>query len=362
MEDWRNDLGNMLAAAKRDEEAVAAFMAALQLNTNNPVVWNNLGALLLRGGQLEEAMLTFENAITLDPGFEDALSNLGNALTLLGRTEEAARCFCTAYIQRPGAEKPRQMLGIAYYTLGRIEEAAHIYRLWLQEEPGNPIAQHMLLACSGQELPDRASNAYIEAHFDDYAGTFEAKLVDSLAYRIPERIGRILGDLAIPAGTLRVLDAGCGTGLCGPHLAQCAKSLVGVDLSAKSLAVAAGKNVYGALDKAEMAEYLANTASTFDLIVIADALIYFGSLEKLLQAAANALGDGGLLIASVEELAPAQGNFAFNPSGRYSHNREYLVSQLLAAGFEFPTLEPVEIRMELGIPVKGLLLVARKRR
>ena len=360
-QDWHNDLGNMLAAAGRNEEAIAAFMAALQLDTGNPVVWNNLGAVLLRGGLIEDAKLTFENAITLDPGFEDALNNLGNALTLLGRTEEAARCFCTAYIQRPGPEKPKQMLGIAYYTLGMTAEAAQVYRSWLQEEPGNAIAGHMLSACSGLEVPERASNAYIEAHFDEYAETFESKLVDSLSYRIPEEIGRILGDLDLPAKTLKVLDAGCGTGLCGPHLAPFAKTLVGVDLSARSLALAAEKQVYDVLDKAELVDYLSSMAGTFDLIVIADTLIYFGKLENLLQAAAGALCHGGLLIASVEELAPSHGDFALNPSGRYSHSRAYLANALMAAGFEAPEIAAVDVRMERGISVKGLLIVVRTR-
>lgn len=221
LEDWHNDLGNILAASKRDDEAAAAFMAALQINPNNPVVWNNLGAVLLSGGQVEEATISFENAIALDPGFEDAL-----------------------------------------HTLGRIEEAAQVYRLWLREEPANPIAQHMLAACTGQDVPEQAANAYVETHFDQYANTFETKLVDSLSYRIPEKAGQALKNLAIPAGTLNVLDAGCGTGLCGPHLAPYAKHLVGVDLSAKSLAVAAEKAVYDELVKAELVEYLSVSAGS----------------------------------------------------------------------------------------------------
>lgn len=361
LEDWHNDLGNILAASKRDDEAAVAFMAALQINPNNPVVWNNLGAVLLSGGQVEEATISFENAIALDPGFEDALHNLGNSLTLLGRVEDASRHFSAAYVLRPNPDKPKQMLGSAYYTLGRIEEAAQVYRLWLQEEPANPIAQHMLAACTGQDVPERAANAYVETHFDQYANTFETKLVDSLSYRIPEKAGQALKDLAIPAGTLNVLDAGCGTGLCCPHLAPYAKHLVGVDLSAKSLAVAAENAVYDELVKAELVEYLSASAGIFDLVVVADTLIYFGSLEKVLQAAANALGSAGLLIASVEESAASNAGFALNPSGRYSHSREYLVSVFTAAGFEFHSIAPVDIRMELGKPVPGLLLVARKR-
>ncbi|MBI3525936.1 MAG: tetratricopeptide repeat protein [Betaproteobacteria bacterium] len=360
-EEWHNDLGNMLAATKRHDEAAAAFMAALQLNPNNPEVWNNLGAVLQGSGQLEGATLAYENAVKLNPGFEEAHNNLGNILTQLGRVEDAARSFSAAYVVRPDPAKPRQMLGSAYYSLGRIAEAAQVYRQWLEEEPGNPIARHMLSACSGQEVPERAATSYVETHFDQYALTFESKLVGNLAYSIPAMLAPTLKELALPTDALQVLDAGCGTGLCGPPLRQYAKHLIGVDLSAKCLAVAAEKTVYDELVKSELVEYLSTTARTFDLIVVADTLVYFGNLEKFLQAAANALGEAGLLIASVEELAPPHAGFTLNPSGRYSHSREYLLAQFTAAGFEFHSIIPVDVRTELGKPVKGLLLIARKR-
>lgn len=359
--DWHNDLGNMLAAAGRDAEAAAAFMAALEVDPDQPVVWNNLGAVLQRGGQLEEARLSFENASVLDPACADALNNLGATLTRLGRAEEAARAYCAAYVLPPHGDKPKQMLGIAYYTLGRIEDAARIYRAWLDAAPDNPIARHLLAACSGQDVPERAADAYVESHFDDYAQSFDAKLVDSLAYQIPARIGEALGQLALAPGALTVLDAGCGTGLCGPRLAPYAKHLVGVDLSAKSLAVAAGKAVYDELVKAELVEYLAGTPARFDLIAAADTLIYFGSLDKLLRAAAGALAGAGLLIASVEALSPTGSGFAIAPSGRYRHSRDYLLASFAAAGFGFEAITPVDVRVEVGQPVKGLLLVARKR-
>ena len=45
-----------------------------------------------------------------------------------------------------------------------------------------------------------------------------------------------------PAKALDILDAGCGTGLCGPLLAPYARRLVGVDLSDGMLKHAREKN------------------------------------------------------------------------------------------------------------------------
>ena len=52
-----------------------------------------------------------------------------------------------------------------------------------------------------------------------------------------------------PSKQLDVLDAGCGTGLCGPLLAPYARRLIGVDLSEGMLALAKEKHVYDALIK-----------------------------------------------------------------------------------------------------------------
>lgn len=354
---WHNNLGNLLAAQGRNAEAAQAFIAALQIDSEDPVVWNNLGAVLLREDQLEEGGTAFENALLLDPQFEDALINLGHVQTRQGKSEEAAHSYCSAYVLRPSSDKPKKMLGTAYYTLGRIDEAADVYHSWLQDEPDNPIAQHLWASCSGQDVPVRASDAYLETHFDNTARDFDANLLGDLAYCIPERVGLALTKLAVPPNSLRVLDAGCGTGLCGPQVAPFSRNMVGVDLSGKSLALAGEKGVYAELVKGEVVAYLAAAVARFDLVVAADTFIYFGDLTLFLMAAAGALGDAGLLMASVEE---CRSGFKLNPSGRYSHSREYVETTFVAAGFELLSVTAVDIRFELGKPVAGLFVVARK--
>ena len=61
------------------------------------------------------------------------------------------------------------------------------------------------------------------------------------------------------------------------------------------LAHAKDKNVYDALVKAELTEYLRTTERAFDLIVSADTLVYFGDLEGVLVAATEALRPTWLL-------------------------------------------------------------------
>ena len=142
----------------------------------------------------------------------------------------------------------------------------------------------MLAACSGRDVPARASDAFIEKTFDSFAASFDAKLA-KLSYRAPALVAEMLADSDVEASkSLDVLDAGCGTGLCGPLIAPYARRLVGVDLSARMLAQARARNVYDELVKRELTAYLRDSTGAFDVIVSADTLVYFGPLEDVVAA------------------------------------------------------------------------------
>jgi predicted TPR repeat methyltransferase len=365
--DWHNTLGNMLVDRGRDEEAIASFMNALQIDARHRLAWNNLGAVLLRRGQTGDAILAFQSAVAIDAEFEDALHNLADAFTRASDDRSAAHSRCAAYVLRPTPDKPRHMLGLAYRVLGRLDDAAKVYEAWLIDSPGDPIASHLLMACREGATSGRASDAYLARYFDEFSESFEQKL-SKLAYSVPERLGDALGQLGLAPHSLRILDAGCGTGLCGPQLAPYASRLTGVDLSAKSLAVAAAKGLYAELHQRELVDHMASSpGAAFDLVVAADTLIYFGDLEKFMHAASRVLAPSGLLIASFQEIEPhasaeaAQAGFAIEPSGRFSHSRAYLLERHEAAGFSPPAIRKIDIRLELGLPVEGVLTVARKR-
>ncbi len=357
-----NDLGNVLTELERLDEAVSAFTVATELEPQDANFNNNLGAVLLRLERLPEAMAAFHRALTCDPAFVPALNNLGDLHSRQQQPDEAAEYYCRAYVTGPLADKPKRMLGIAYYTLNRIDEAAAVYREWIAEEPHNPIARHLLAACSGQDVPARADDAFVETVFDEYADSFDAKLVKSLGYRGPEYIATALA-LHIPtARGLRVLDGGCGTGLCGPVLAPYASHLTGIDLSANMLARAAERGHYHALEKAELGAWLAARHAAFELIVIADVLIYFGALDAVFAAAAQALAPGGLLVFTVEIHAGGVQSppFVIKPSGRYGHAPRYVEQALAAQGLELLSSHAVVLREEFTQPVAGLVVSARR--
>jgi predicted TPR repeat methyltransferase len=160
---------------------------------------------------------------------------------------------------------------------------------------------------------------------------------------------------------LDVLDAGCGTGLCGTLVAPYARRLVGVDLSEGMLAQAKEKEVYDELVKAELTGFLRASEEAFDLIVSADTLVYFGSLHDVVAAAVHSLRPGGRLVFTLEHAVPGRppADYRLEYHGRYSHSRAY-VERVLAALAVQTTIAEAELRMESGVPVAGLVVRATK--
>jgi predicted TPR repeat methyltransferase len=372
---YYNNLGNVLVEAGRLAEATEAYEKVVALAPNHADAHNNLGALSKVKGKFAKAAEAYQKAIELNPEHVDAHNNMGKLLSAQGRVKEAVAWYCKAITLMPRHADARKLLGIAYYTLGQTEKAAEVYRQWLVDEPENPVAKHMLSACSGQDVPLRASNDYVESTFDLFADSFDAKL-GKLAYRAPELVAEAL--TRAYAGRkkgLVALDAGCGTGLCGPLIIQHVRRLTGVDLSEGMLAKARGRNTYDELIKGELTTYLLSQPSIFDLIISADTLVYFGSLEEVLRAAYEALRSDGLLIFTVEasvdqSAAETDGEAAtismhgtgyrINPHGRYSHSSGYLRHALSTAGFDTLAIGPAVLRTEGGSPVAGMVVTGRR--
>jgi len=358
--DWYSNLGIVFQTDNRLDSAIDSYRRAIAIDPHHANTHNNLGVLLRATGQPVEAEAAYHTAIQLDPEHIDAYTNLGILLAGLKRTEEAAACYCKVITLRPKHREARKLLALAHCVLGEVDKATNIFKEWLDEDPADPIARHMLAACTNRNVPERASNGFVETNFDSFASSFEAKL-ETLSYRAPTLVGEMLEDAGLFSHRLDVLDAGCGTGLCGAAVAPYAKRLVGVDLSDAMLKHAMLKNIYDALIRAELTEYLRNTSETFDLIVSSDTLVYFGDLTSIIALFERALRPKGLLVFTLER-AVAEDNrvdYRLELHGRYSHNRAYVERLLAYAGLQTKIIQ-AELRMEAGVPVPGLVVRASK--
>ena len=350
-----NNLGNVLLALERLPEAEKAFRRSLALAESAEAL-TNIARIQRRRNEWARSEASCRRALALAPRFGEAWHYLSLALLGQGRSEEAFDAAVQAELLLPEAHGRRETYGRALSAAGERERAVAFYRDWLAKEPGNPYVQHHLAAALG-ETPGRASDAYVEQVFDQFAGSFDTHLA-SLQYRAPQHVAEALrAALPAPAAQFDIADLGCGTGLCGPLVKPWARSLAGCDLSTQMLERAARREAYDVLVKAELVQFLVERRAAFDVLVSADTLIYFGDLAPMVAAAHAALRPGGSLVFTLEALPDDDGAaFRLTASGRYAHRRADLQALLAAAGFAERAFEDASPRYESARPVAGWLV------
>jgi predicted TPR repeat methyltransferase len=358
--DALNFLGMLRVQSGDIAQGTQYLRRSVQSVPGNPHAWVNLGNALMAGGEIESAAEAFTKATTLAPEFAQAWYNLGVCLRRLKRTAEALQALGKAVDLGPGYGAAYEALGRLLYHAGRNAEAAEVYRKWLQAEPDNAVARHMLAAHSGENVPERAEDAYVAGMFDEFASTFDENL-EELGYRAPQLLAAAVQGRIAANGSSDVLDAGCGTGLCGPLLRPMARQLVGVDISAGMTQKARARGCYDELHVQELSAFMRSRPSSFDLILSADTLVYFGALHEPFEAAHACLRSGGLLAFTVERLeAEAAVPYRIEPHGRYAHTEAYVREALARAGFALLELRSETLRRERGQQVTGHLVLAAR--
>jgi len=359
-----NNLSIVLMKQGKLDEAISACRRALELIPEYVEVHNHLGVGLKLQGNLEGAIASYRRALALHPNYPEAYNNLANALYEQGNSNEAEASWRRALELKPDFADAYGNLAMMLYRKGRLEEAAAILKHWLGCAPDNPVARHMAASFTGRNVPARAADDFIRYFFDHFAQTFDKK-IEQLEYHAPELVAvEVARALGAPRAALDVVDAGCGTGRCGQFLRPYANRLIGVDLSPAMLEKARARQAYDDLIEVELTAYLqAAKTESCDLIASADTLVYFGDLKPFTIAAARVLRSGGSLIFTLEkadDAQPVEPGFLLQPHGRYCHTEHYVRSVLRAASLGLGQITPGVLRLELGRPVHGMVVCARK--
>ena len=240
------------------------------------------------------------------------------------------------------------------------QDASRHYTDYLRLTDEDTMGAEIRLALLGTApVPDILPEAYVRTLFDQYADSFEEKLLTKLDYTAPSQLRRAL-DRVWTAGktAAHALDIGCGTGLAGEAFRDRCAWLGGVDLSPQMIAKAARKKLYDDLADGEAIAALGRQPHALDLIIAADVLVYIGDLQALFGAASQVLSPGGLFVFSVER---AEGvDFQLRDRCRYAHGAGYLKKLAADLGFEVRVLEDAACRAEAGVPVAHLIVVLEK--
>jgi predicted TPR repeat methyltransferase len=358
---WLN-LGNILMELKRAPDAKRAYERSSELAPGLADAWYNLGICLRQLAEAPAAVTALDRAVKLRPSHAPSRYQRGIAQRDAGNFPTAEADYRGALTLAPGYVEVYESLSMLLYLQSRFADAARTYRAWLDHEPESSIAKHMAAAMSGEEVPARASDAYVTSTFDRFAATFDCNLAN-LGYAAPQIVAAALSTAMgqdVPCANL--LDVGCGTGLCGTLLRTLTRHLVGVDLSPAMIEKARARAIYDELHVGELCAFMHGQERAFDAIVAADTLNYFGALEQPLAAAARCLKKNGLLVMTLEQSSTASvvQYFRLEPHGRYSHQVAYAESALAAASFTMVAAHEQVLRRERHEDVHGMVLIARQ--
>ncbi len=350
-------VAKMLHAKGERAAALAAIAKALQLRADYPDAYDCMGNVLWEEGRVDEAIEAYSNALRIDPSCVQANSHMGKILVQRQRIGEAL-----IYVQRAVELEPKNaeayfFLGHVLARSGRKEEALETFRQGMRLDPNAHTWKFRVSALSGDGMTKTAPADYVRGLFDRYASDFEKHLVEKLNYRSPEHIFEAVKQ-ATQRNELDVLDAGCGTGLCGKLFRPMARRLVGVDLSPAMIVEATRSGIYDELITGEVVEAMGAMKEQFDLIVAGDVLVYVGDLSGFMPAAAGLLRSGGMLACSIETYL--QEGFILHREERFAHSLGYMREMASASGLKEISATLVALRRHGEIDVPGYIIVVGK--
>jgi predicted TPR repeat methyltransferase len=287
-----------------------------------------------------------------------ARGDFAAAADILTQTVEVAPGFATAWFA----------LGAIRDRLGDRDGAVAAFRAASRADPDDYHGARLQLTRLGAGAGTPAmTEPYVRRLFDQYAGRYDAALMEHLHYRGPmllrDAVTSALKRLGRPRRFASLLDLGCGTGLAGQVFRPFAGRLVGVDLSAAMIARAEAKGDYDRLIVGNLAAFLSDEIAKdgkYDLVLAADVFVYVNELAPIFVDIARVLAPRGVVALTVETHSGA--GVALLPTLRFAHGEAYLRDVISDAGLELITLEKATIRTEKNLPVDGLLAVALRER
>jgi tetratricopeptide (TPR) repeat protein len=162
--DYYCNLGSVLQAMGRLDEAVASYEVALALAPSHSKAHNNLGNALRALGRTEEAILHYAHVLALCPQDADAQNNMGGALQAVGELAEAKVCYEKAIAINGKHSQACFNLGCLYQELGQLDRAMALYRQTLSIHPVHAEAQNNLgNVLQALDRPDEAIACYQRA-------------------------------------------------------------------------------------------------------------------------------------------------------------------------------------------------------
>jgi len=121
-------MGNLVLAERH-------FRKSVEINTNNPGMWNSLGNVLREKGQASDAVKVYEHTLKVNANHPECWTNLSQALVDLGEFERAFQAVSRALQIDPALPESHNQLAEVYRKTFKYDLAISAYKKSLELDP-----------------------------------------------------------------------------------------------------------------------------------------------------------------------------------------------------------------------------------
>ena len=396
------NLANISYVKKEFKEALWCYERLYELNSNSYNAIINIANTCYNLGEFEKAAEFAKMAVEKRPNSVEPYIVAGNSFMELVKHDEAVKYLKKASDIAPMSEwvcnsvanlfckMKRYDQGLAYawrmfflkgynvsfddhinfgyllyeaYDEGNPELVEKYLTMWERHFEDNPIAIHMGCALRNNQELSSTDLAYVKGLFDGFASSFDDILAE-LNYIVPEIMALSIKEYVKSRlfKKHKILDLGCGTGLCVEALKNYLPSeeYYGVDISDKMLEKARGKNIYQELYNADVIDFLEHNEEQYHVVMAGDVLTYIGDLKRLCHFLIKNVEVNGYFCCSITKNIYNKKEFFLTPSGRFVHTISYVLRQLKHCGFDVVKTQECILRKEGPKDVEGVVILVRK--
>ena len=352
----KNNLGNVYRMLGDYENAAEKYVQALSIQPDMTQALNNLAIVQRRLNNNQQAIALYKSAIAANPEFLEAHYNLGKSYWDEGQYDNAFACYQRVLELDPGHALATHEMGNYYMQLKDNGKAISCFEKYLELVDKDTCGANLKLSyLKGGQIPDRQPEQLVIQTYEKKARTWDQDVERAdMAFLGPQHIEHALADLKLASDNLNVLDIGCGTGLCGTYLRNCASQLHGVDLSRQMLALAEKKKLYDQLVCGDIIEYISSTKNNYDLIVGSGVLIFFGDLQDAVTKIAQKILPSGHFVFTLYE--SKHNDIEIRDNMHFAHSEKYIEQVAKQAGLHIKQIKPVIHEYEHEQPQPGFVV------
>ena len=362
IEEYSKKIDNLAQnSLKKNVSIRQEFLKAVQFSSPSFLLskfMNNLGNTYNKMGNYEEARKYLLKSLLIKKN-PYTFNNIANSYKGMGNNKEAINNLLQAIKIEKNSPKIYFNLAEMFLSIGDLNNSKKFFNKTIELDQNNEAANFKMDLLNGKLKGEFPKN-YLKNYFNDYAETFEKHLISDLHYSIPIVFSKIINDkYGINYSFKKILDLGCGTGLCGNQIKNKYQSLTGIDISIEMLKKAKEKSIYSELHCCDIINFLTKTNEKYELIIAGDVLIYIGNLSEFFRLCSSVMTENARFIFSIE--VEKTKNYSAKLTGRYSHNYNYIKKLTQQNNLIIEFSENTKIRKEKNKWVVGKVFSVLKK-